>query len=312
MTKKIEHLTHDLQEFLPGVSSKKLWEKLWELSSLKQDFSASKSFKHNLKLRLSDTYHIQTSSGFSFISIFRFTGILASFIFVSGLTYFYYNSQQNMIDSGVPSPVENMSLIWDMGVEDVSTDTSLFQEAETWKRSDEIPPNPKASSQGIAPIWEVVLPQVQKTSTFQDTEVLPTSDVWDGWENVSSLNDVYDESWENIESMKIAPKTLPTYQDKTAQDEYIISDILSEYGDIIPTWNSLDSHWENQSNFMISPWTSRTMSDALDPFYEICASYSGTILEDNFTCQFTPEYFCTRENIFPESETKCQYLEKID
>lgn len=56
MTKKIEHLRSELQDFFPEQKNEKLQTQLEYLSDLKKDFISEPAFRIQLKTRLENMY----------------------------------------------------------------------------------------------------------------------------------------------------------------------------------------------------------------------------------------------------------------
>ena len=59
---------------------------------------------------------------------------------------------------------------------------------------------------------------------------------------------------------------------------------------------------------MMLKGASPMMLPVSDSFIDICMTYSGSLSDDGEKCFLDTQHFCTRENIFPESETRCEYL----
>ncbi len=68
---------------------------------MQEDFFASPYFKKQLKARLKHMYTMEKKSSFSLLSFLRYSGVCASFLFVSGASYMYYTMQQDNLGSGI-------------------------------------------------------------------------------------------------------------------------------------------------------------------------------------------------------------------
>lgn len=93
MTKKIEHLTTELQEFFSQKDAKKLETHIQKLSEMREDFTVPKPLKQQLKKRLEHIHGIEHASKNTSFSWFSYVGIFSSLCLVFSVVYALFDTR---------------------------------------------------------------------------------------------------------------------------------------------------------------------------------------------------------------------------
>ena len=123
-------------------------------------------------------------------------------------------------------------------------------------------------------------------------------------EDINILQDTFPASWDEIPMLKSSSFS----ETSTNSDENSIGDIQPFMMQSSVPMDELPSS-DEYNDAIPEMWKTRMMDfTESDRFYELCASYSGTVLSDSMICQFWEGKTCTQESMLWENPELCEFL----
>ena len=248
MSKKIEHLTRELKEFFPEKNSQKIAEHLSHLTEMQEDFSASPYFKSELKTRLRNMYTMEKKSSFSLLSFLRYSGLFASFLFVSGASYIYYTMQQEQFHRGIETRLQeevlqvpsSQTFETQMTVSE-SEDDILSVERSVVSQEKSISSDFKTPTR-ISDTIEKETPK-DVSETFSDTSKIVPKTSQELLESSASLKvQESNEEDTSIGSEDVFESEKIEMRKGGSSDEFIITDIINTFETSLPEENTFPSN----------------------------------------------------------------------